>query len=231
MLAGRCQGRLASARVQRLVRRSTCAVCHPHCAALVNASSPPPTASVTLEEWLVQQGGLVCGVELRDADPAPHAAAHRTLLATRDHEPGACLIAVPRACQLRYDAVEQQPGLLRLFEHVPTGSATGGAAWQFKQALTVSRLINKQSCMLCAVVFSRCQVAPLMHHCRHLHHKRSHSCCHIRRGAPKAPFGLIYNACQEDQPHLARQCLPSACFCHGNWSSKKRSMHRWLRTS
>ena len=43
-----------------------------------------------LVDWLVQQGGLVSGVELR----------HRSILTTERVEPGRLLISVPRTCQV-----------------------------------------------------------------------------------------------------------------------------------
>jgi hypothetical protein len=103
------------------------------CRLRVCTSASPPQR---LESWIENHGGQVVGVELRQCFDSSHPLSLRILTATHDIAEGACVITVPRACQLRYDN-ETHPGLLRLFERLPTGSDTGTGAWQFKQALTV----------------------------------------------------------------------------------------------
>lgn len=97
-----------------------------------------------LEDWLVEQCGLVSGVELRQ----------RSVVTTQRVEKAHLLLTVPSSCQVRYDRVftagngddasaeglERLEALKALFEGVPHGSKAGSAgAWQFKQALTVSQ--------------------------------------------------------------------------------------------
>ncbi len=55
----------------------------------------------------------------------------------QSHPAGKLVVSNPLACQVRYDRVTH-PRLLQLFDKVPQGSNNQGAAWQYKQALTVS---------------------------------------------------------------------------------------------
>ena len=85
------------------------------------------SGTATLEGWLAHHGGVVSGVAL----------SQREVRATEALESGRLLVAVPRACQLRYDDVDD-PALRDLFDRVPHGpKGTSEGAWQFKQALAV----------------------------------------------------------------------------------------------
>lgn len=110
--------------------------CAARASALVHAhpqhgrrSIQPNRAASSLEQWLVQHGGSVYGIELK----------HRTVYATERIEKRRLLVSVPQACQVRYDQVDDDEALQQLFLCVPRGSKDDSiGAWQFRQALTVS---------------------------------------------------------------------------------------------
>lgn len=104
-------------------------------ASRVLSGSSKNTDVASLEGWLNANGGTISGVELtyyKHQDGTYD----RQLRATQPAAPGACLITVPKHCQVRYDNVDDER-LLALFKLLPSGSDTGQAAWQFKQALTL----------------------------------------------------------------------------------------------
>jgi len=94
-----------------------------------------------LESWLTSHGGEVHGAKL-EIQQQPDGKASRTLKATKDIAPGAVIISVPKKAQLRYDGL-QDAGVQTLMDRIPTGSDTGKAAWQFKQACVLLHHLSR----------------------------------------------------------------------------------------
>eukprot|EP00195_Chlamydomonas_chlamydogama_P014915 CAMPEP_0202909216 /NCGR_PEP_ID=MMETSP1392-20130828/48680_1 /ASSEMBLY_ACC=CAM_ASM_000868 /TAXON_ID=225041 /ORGANISM="Chlamydomonas chlamydogama, Strain SAG 11-48b" /LENGTH=573 /DNA_ID=CAMNT_0049598897 /DNA_START=38 /DNA_END=1760 /DNA_ORIENTATION=+ len=101
---------------------------------LASVAADPMT---DLETWVTESGGVVSGVRLSVVHDRQRGLTKRDLRATQDLPAGQLLLSIPRPCQLRYDDVDD-PRLTALFDKLPRGSgASGGPAWQFKQALVL----------------------------------------------------------------------------------------------
>mmetsp|Transcript_22365 Transcript_22365/g.38234 ORF Transcript_22365/g.38234 Transcript_22365/m.38234 type:complete len:519 (+) Transcript_22365:2-1558(+) len=99
-----------------------------------HATSWDEVGAANLQQWILQAGGEIQGIQLHLQRASDGAVTGRQLKADKAILKGQLLASIPKACQLRYDGVQDER-LLCLFQKLPVGSDSGTASWQYKQAL------------------------------------------------------------------------------------------------